>query len=91
MKLISPGNKSTRSFKDNFVKYAREKENDQRSYETKDNRGFITKAVEILEDELNNDKPSIVLAMNYIIHKNPDIIKGFKNIYTARNVPYLKK
>ena len=91
LNLISYGNKSPGSFKYSFVKYAREKENDRRSYDTTDNKGYITKAVEILEDELNNDKPSIALTMKYIIDKNPNILKGFKNIYTTRYAEYLKK
>ena len=91
IKLISPGNKSLGSFKDSFAKYAREVENDRRIYQTKDNKGYITKAVEILEKELNNDKPSIALAMKYIIEKNPSVYKGFQDVYKNKYTDYLKK
>ena len=48
----------------------------------------MDKAVEILEKELNNDKPSIALAMKHIIKNNPKILERFKKIYTDH---YLKK
>ena len=42
-----------KTFKDNFVTYAQEKENDKRTY---NNDGYVAKAVEILEKELNKGK-----------------------------------
>ena len=50
--LISYDTGNNAKFKDNFVNYAREVEKDLRSYATKDNMGFITKAV---KNELKND------------------------------------
>ena len=63
----------------------------ERSYDTKDNKRYVTKAVEILEEELNNDKPSIALAMKYIIEENPSVFKGFKDVYNDKYAQYLKK
>ena len=65
-----------------------------RSYDTKDNKEYIeyiTKVVEILENELNNDKPSIALAMKYIIEKNPRALVGFEKTYTNQYAHHLKK
>ena len=53
--------------------------------------GYIKKAVEILEKELNNDKPSIAMAMKYIIENNPKAFVGFEKIYKDRYAQYLKK
>ena len=53
--------------------------------------GFITKAVEILEKELNNDKPCIAMIMKYIIDKNPKILASFGKIYNSQYGQYLKK
>ena len=89
--LISYNTGNNAKFKDNFVNYAREVEKDLRSYATKDNMGFITKAVEILKNELKNDNHSIALAMNYIIEKNPKVLVGFKGIYENQYAQYLKK
>ena len=91
IKLLSRGNKSPGSFKDSFAKYALEVEKDRRSYQTDDNKGFITKAVEILQDELNNDEPSIAMAMKHIIDKNKDILSGFGKIFRSQYADYLKK
>ena len=89
--LLSKATGNNKDFKSNFVNYAREVENDLRSYATKDNMGFITKAVEILKNELKNDNHSIALAMNYIIKKNPKVLAGFKGIYENQYAQYLKK
>ena len=72
----------------NFVNYAKDVEKDLRSYATEDNMGYITKAVDILKNELNNDNHSIALAMKHIIEKNPKVYAGFKRIYENQ---YLKK
>ena len=56
-------------------------EKDLRSNATDDNMGYITKAVDILKNELNNDNHSMAMAMNYIIEKNPKVFAGFKKIY----------
>ena len=63
----------------------REAEDDKRTF---NNDGYVDKAVEILEKELNNDKPSIALAMKHIIKNNPKVLERFKKIYTDQ---YLKK
>ena len=49
--LLSKGTGDNKTFKTNFINYAREVEKDLRSYDTKDNKRYITKAVEILEEE----------------------------------------
>ena len=86
--LIKHYTGKNKTFKDNFVEYAQKEENDKRTY---NNDTFITKAVEILEKELNNDKPSIAMAMKYIIEKNLNTLVGFKNIYNSQYAWYLKK
>ena len=75
----------------NFVNYVKETENDRRIYNTKDNMGYITKAIEILGNELNNDNRGIAIAMKYIIDNNPKVLEGFKTIYTNQYAKYLKK
>ena len=89
--LLSKGTGDNKTFKTNFVNYAKNVENDLRSWDAKGNKGYITKAIEILEKELNNDKPSVALAMKYIIEKNPDVYKGFKDVYEDKYVNFLKK
>ena len=81
VKLIQKASGDNKTFKTNFINYVKDVEKDLRSYDTKDNKRYITKAVEILEEELNNDKPSIALAMKYIIEENPSVFKGFKDVY----------
>ena len=65
--LLHKASGKNKTFKMNFVNYVREKENDLRSYDTTDNKGYITKAVEILGNELNNDNRGMAIAMNYIL------------------------
>ena len=89
--LLSKNTGANRTFKDNFVNYAREKENDRRSYATNDNMGYITKAVDILKNELNNDNRAVAIAMKHIIENNPKVYAGFKNIYEKQYANYLKK
>jgi len=49
--------------------------------------GFITKAVEILEKELNNDKPSIAMAMKYsTAHKVVVCVCG-ENCFQKHSTP----
>ena len=85
--LLSKATGNNKDFKRNFVNYSRQVEN----YATKDNMGFITKAVEILKNGLKNDNHSIALAMNYIIEKNPKVLAGFKGIYENQYAQYFKK
>ena len=66
--LIHKATGNNKDFKNNFVNCAQEVEGDKRTF---DNNGYIKKAVEILDKELNNDKPSITMAMKYIIENNP--------------------
>ena len=80
-----------KKFKNNFINYTQEVEKDLRSYETKDNMGYITKAEEILKKELNNGVHNIALAMKYIIEKNPNVYAGFKKKYENQYAHYLKK
>ena len=75
--LIHKATGNNKDFKNNFVNYAQEVEGDKRIF---DNNGYIKKAIEILEKELNNDKPGIALAMKYIIENNPKALVGFNNI-----------
>ena len=82
----APGN--NKIFKINFDNYAREVEGNKRTF---DINGYIKKAVEILENELNNDKPTIAMAMKYIIEENPSVFKGFQNLYKDQYAQYLKK
>ena len=89
--LIHKASGNNKTFKNNFVDYAREKEGDHRSYDTNDNKGFITKAVEILEKELNNDKPSIAMAMKYFIENNPKAFVWFQDLYNTKSAKHLKK
>ena len=86
--LIHKATGDNKKFKNNFVNYAQEVEGDKRTF---DNNGYIKKAVEILEKELNNDKPSIALAMKHIIEKNPRALVGFGKTYTNQYAHYLKK
>ena len=72
------------------MKYAKGVEGDRINYETKDNKGYVTKAMEILGEELNNDNRSIAIAMKYIIKKNPNVYKDFKNIYINQYDKYLE-
>ena len=89
--LLQKASGDNKIFKMNFVNYAREVEKDLRSYATDDNMGYITKAVDILKNELNNDNHSMTMAMKYIIEKNPKVFAKFKQIYDNRYVVYLKK
>ena len=66
-------------------------EKDLRSYDTKDNKGYITKAVEILGNELNNDNQAIAIAMDHIIKNNPNVFKGFKDVFNNTYAQHLKK
>ena len=86
--LLSKATGNNKIFKNNFVNYGQEVEGDHRTY---DINGYIKKAVEILEKELNNDNHSIALAMKYIIEKNPKALIGFQNLYKDRYAQYLKK
>ena len=89
--LLHKASGDNKIFKMNFVNYAREVEKDLRSYATDDNMGYITKAVDILKNELNNDNRAIAIAMNHIIENNPKVFAGFKKIYEKQYVNYLKK
>ena len=53
--------------------------------------GYITKAIEILGNELNDDNRAIAIAMDHIIKNNPKVLEGFKKIYTNQYAQYLKK
>ena len=89
--FLHKGTGNNKIFKANFINYAREVEKDLRSYETKDNMTYVTKAEEILKKELNNDEHNIALAMKYIIEKNPNVYAGFKKKYENQYAQYLKK
>ena len=86
--LINYNTGKYKTFKNNFVDYVREKENDRRTFNYD---GYVAKAVEILGNELNNDNLGIAMAMNHIIKNNPNILKGFKDIYENQYAQYLKK
>ena len=88
VKLINHSTGTNKIFKENFANYVREVEDDKRSF---NNDGYVDKAVEILEKELNNDKPSIALAMKHIIEKNPKALVGFEKTYKNQYAQYLKK
>ena len=47
--LLHKATGDNKKFKNNFINYTREVEKDLRSYETKDNMGYIKKAEEILK------------------------------------------
>ena len=89
--LLQKASGDNKNFKMNFVNYAKGKEGDRINYDTKDNMGYITKAIEILGNELNNDNRGIAIAMKHIIENNPKVYAGFKNIYENRYAWYLKK
>jgi len=86
--LINHSTGKNKIFKENFANYAREVENDRRTF---NNDGYVDKAVEIIEKELNNDKPNIALAMKHILEKNQKTLAGFEKIYRSQYADYLKK
>ena len=49
--LLLKASGDNKIFKNNFMNYAREVEKDSINYNTKDNKGFIQKAIKILENE----------------------------------------
>ena len=86
--LIKYSTRNNKIFKENFTSYAREVENDKRTF---NNLGYVDKAVEILGNELNNNKRAMAIAMEHIIDKNPNVYAEFKKIYENQYVDYLKK
>ena len=64
------------SFKDNFEEYARN--GDKRTY---NNKWYATKALEILQEELNNDNATISYVMSDLIQRIPSALTDFKNLY----------
>jgi len=65
------------SFKNNFEKYA-EHVGDKRTY---NNKWYATKALEILQEELNNDNATIAYVMSDLIQRNPNTLADFKELY----------
>ena len=65
------------SFKNNFENYA-SNAGDKRNY---DNKWYATKALEILQEELNNDNATIAYVMSDLIQRIPSTLADFKELY----------
>ena len=65
------------SFKNNFEEYARNA-GDKRTY---NNKWYATKALEILQEELNNDNATIAYVMSDLIQRNPNTLAHFRDLY----------
>ena len=89
--LLDKATGVNRDFKTNFIAYAKGKEGDRINYDTRDNMGYVTKAIEILGEELNNDKRDMAIAMKYIIDNSTFVYAKFKEIYKEQYANYLKK
>ena len=89
--LLQKATGNNKIFKTNFVNYAQQVEKDLRIYTTDDNMGYITKAVDILKNELNKYNRAIAIAIKHIIEKNPKVLAGFKKIYEKQYAQHLKK
>ena len=77
--LIRPkkGSVIVTSFKDNFENYA-SNAGDKRVY---NNKWYATKALEILQEELNNDNATIAYVMNDLLERIPGALADFRDLY----------
>ena len=64
------------SFKNNFENYARDA-GDKRTF---NNKWFPNKALEILQEELNNDNATIAFVMRDLLNNNSSTLADFKNL-----------
>ena len=64
-------------FKTNFEEYAKQA-GDKRIYNTK---WYAVKALEILQEELNNDNATIAYVMKDLIQRIPSTLADFKELY----------
>ena len=77
--LIKPktGSVIVTSFKTNFENYA-SNAGDKRTY---NNKWYATKALEILQEELNNDNATIAYVMNDLLERIPGALADFRDLY----------
>ena len=65
------------SFKNNFENYARDA-GDKRTF---NNKWYANKALEILQEELNNDNATIAFVMRDLLNNNSSALADFKDLY----------
>ena len=65
------------SFKNNFEDFARS-QGDKRTY---NNKWYAIKALEILQEELNNDNATIAFVMSDLLKNIPSALADFKDLY----------
>ena len=77
--LIKPkkGSVMVPVFKTNFKEYAKQA-GDKRIY---NNKWYAVKALEILQEELNNDNATIAYVMKDLLERIPNALADFKELY----------